>query len=181
MSEYGGESELAAELALADSSQNVPGWFRGVAFTILVLSVITAVAALLAGITANEAVLERTEEIIDLSVAQTAQLEVEVLRTKHSIQTALGQPVSAAELEQISRFEAEEERLREEARSAELATSISAANHLLLAIAATVAAVAIAVTGLAPIVHQRWLWIVGASIGVFATGMLAIGVTRMFA
>jgi hypothetical protein len=73
VTEYGSGSEIAAELALDDLSESVPTWFRGVAFTILVLSVVTAVAALLAGMTAHETLLERTEEIIDISIAETDQ------------------------------------------------------------------------------------------------------------
>lgn len=181
MSEYGGGAESAAEIALEDVDSSVPDWYRGVAFTILVLSVVTAVSALLAGMAAHETLLERTEEIIDLSIAQTDQLEIELLRTKHGIQTALDQPVSEAELEQISRFEAEQQLLEEEAAAAEDAAVEAASHHLLLAVAATIAAIAIAVTGLAPIVHQRWLWLAGTTIGVIATGLLAIGVVLRIA
>lgn len=181
MTEFGAGSEISAELALEDISHSVPPWFQGVAFTILVLSVVTAVAALLAGMTAHETLLDRTEEIIDVSIAETDQLIAELLRTKHDIQRALDQPVSAAEIEQIERFEAEQEQAEIEAESAEAAALDSASNHLLLAIAATIAAVAIAVTGLAPIVRQRWLWIVGGFIGVFAIVLLAIGIVKVVA
>jgi hypothetical protein len=78
-------------------------------------------------------------------------------------------------------MEAEAERYAEEAAAAEASALGAASNHLLLAIAATVAAIAIAVTGLAPIVIQRWLWIVGIVIGAAATGLLAIGIVRIVA
>ena len=181
MAEYGESSEFAAELALEDISEGVPGWYRGVAFTILVLSVVTALSALLAGMTAHETLLDRTEEIIDVSIAETDQLTAELLRTKHDIQGALDQPVSAAEIEQIERIEAEQEKAEIEAESAEAAALDSASNHLLLAIAATIAAVAIAVTGLAPIVRQRWLWIVGGFIGLVAIVLLVIGIVKVVA
>jgi type IV secretory pathway VirB2 component (pilin) len=179
VTEYGAGSEIAAELALEDITERVPTWFRGVAFTVLVLSVVTAVAALLAGMTAHETLLDRTEEIIDVSIAETDQLTVELLRTKHDIQRALDQPVNAAEIEQIERVEAEQKQAETEADSAEAATLDSASNHLLLATAATIAAVAIAVTGLAPIVRQRWLWTVGVLIGVLAVVLLAVAVVRL--
>ena len=181
MTEFGTGAETAAELALEDISENVPTWFRGVAFTILALSVVTAVSALLAGMTAHETLLDRTEEIIDISIAETDQLTAELLRTKHDIQRALDQPVSTAEIEQIERVEAEQRQAENEADSAEVAALDSASNHLLLAIAATIAAVAIAVTGLAPIVRQRWLWAVGVVIGVVATALLVVAVLRVAA
>ena len=179
MTEFGTGAEIAAELALDDISDRVPTWFRGVAFTILVLSVVTAVSALLAGMTAHETLLDRTEEIIDISIAETDQLTAELLRTKHDIQRALDQPVNAGEIEQVERLEAEQSQAQNEADFAEAAALDSASNHLLLAIAATVAAVAIAVTGLAPIVHQRWLWAVGVLIGATATALLVVAVIRV--
>jgi hypothetical protein len=179
VTEYGSGSEIAAELALDDLSESVPTWFRGVAFTILVLSVVTAVAALLAGMTAHETLLERTEEIIDISIAENDQLTADLLRTKHDIQRALDQPVSAAEIEQIESLETQRMEFEAEADSAEASTVASASNHLLLATAATIAAVAIAVTGLAPIVRQRWLWSVGVLIGVLATILLVVAASRL--
>jgi hypothetical protein len=181
MTEYGEFSEIAAELALEDISESIPDWYRGVAFTILVLSVVTALAALLAGMTAHETLLDRTEEIIDVSVAETEQLTIEILRTKHELQAALGVPVDAGEVGAIERMEADAERYEEEAVEAEESALGAASNHLLLAIAATIAAIAIAVTGLAPIVFQRWLWIVGIAIGGVATAILAVGVIRILA
>lgn len=170
---------MAAELALDDVSDGVPPWFQGVAFTILVLSVVTAVAALLAGMTAHETLLDRTEEIIDVSTAETDQLTAELLRMKHDIQRALNQSVDDAEIAEIERLEADQQEAETEAEAAEASALNSASNHLLFAIAATIAAIAIAVSGLAPIVHQRWLWAVGVLIGVFATALLVVAVFRV--
>ena len=179
MAEYGESADMAAELALEETTEGVPSWYRGVAFTILLLSVVTALSALLAGMTAHETLLDRTEEIIDVSVAETDQLTAEILRMKHELQEALGVPVDAGEVAEIERMEAEAELYEEEAVEAEASALGAASNHLLLAIAATIAAIAIAVTGLAPIVFQRWLWIVGIVIGSVATVILVIGILRI--
>lgn len=180
MAEYGESAEIAAELALEDISEGVPSWYRGVAFTILILSVVTALSALLAGMTAHETLLDRTEEIIDVSIAETDMLTVEILRTKHELQIALGQPVDPAEVEEIERMKSEAEIFEEEALEAEASALNAASDHLLLAIAATIAAIAIAVTGLAPIVFQRWLWIAGIAIGSLATVLLVVGVVNIY-
>jgi hypothetical protein len=146
-----------------------------------VLSVVTALAALLAGMTAHETLLDRTEEIIDVSVPESDELTIEILHTKHDLQTALGVPVDQAELDELERLEAEAELYEEEATEAEASALDAASNHLLLALAATIAAIAIAVTGLAPIVFQRWLWIVGIVIGSVMTVVLVVGVMRIVA
>ncbi len=88
-------------------------------------------------------------------------------------------PVDAEEVAEIERMEAEAELYEEEAVEAEASALGAASNHLLLAIAATIAVIAIAVTGLAPIVFQRWLWIVGIVIGSVATVILVIGIVRI--
>jgi hypothetical protein len=179
MTEYGGASEIAGELGLEELGEGVPSWYRGVAFTILVLSVVTAMAALLAGMTAHETLLDRTEEIVDVSLAETDQLTIEILRSKHELQVALGAPVDADEAAEIERMEAEAQLYEKAAEEAEADALGAASNHLFLAIAATIAAIAIAVTGLAPIVFQRWLWIVGIVIGSVATATLVIGIVRI--
>jgi hypothetical protein len=179
MSEYGESGSLAAELALEDISEGVPSWYRGVALTILVLSVVTALSALFAGMTAHETLLDRTEEIIDVSIAETDQLTIEILRSKHELRSALGQPVDEAEVAEIDRMEAEAVAFDKEAEEAEASALSAASDHLLLAIAATIAAIAIAVTGLAPIVFQRWLWFAGIAIGGLATAILVVGIIRI--
>ena len=181
MAEYGESSELAADLALDEIAGGVPSWYKGVAFTILVLSVVTALSALLAGMTAHETLLDRTEEIIDVSVAETDELTIAILETKHDLQRTLGQPVDPAEVAEIEQMEADAALYEEAAQEAEASALSAASDHLLLAIAATIAAIAIAVTGLAPIVFQRWLWIVGIVIGSVATVLLGIGVIRVLA
>lgn len=179
MTDYGETAEIAADLDLENVSEPVPSWYRGVALTILVLSIVTAVAALLAGLAAHETLLDRTEEIIGVANAGDDELTAELLRTKHDLQTALGQEVSEEEIERIAQIEAQAAESTAAAET-EAASAVSAvADHLVFSIAATIAAIAIAVAGLAPIVHQRWLWGVGIAIGVVAFGFLAAGVFRI--
>jgi hypothetical protein len=77
-------------------------------------------------------------------------------------------------------MKSEAEIFEEEAVEAEASALNAASDHLLLAIAATIAAIAIAVTGLAPIVFQRWLWIAGIVIGGLATVLLVVGVVKIY-
>jgi len=176
MTDYGESAEIAADLDLEDVSEPVPSWYQGVALTILVLSVITAVSALLAALAAHDTLLDRTEEIIGVADAGDDELTAEILRTKHELQTALGQEVSEEEIERIAQLEAHASQFDDEAATEDASAVSSVANHLLFSLAATIAAIAIAVTGLAPIVHQRWLWAVGVLIGVVAVGFLVSGV-----
>lgn len=116
-----------------------------------------------------------------MSTVQADQLTIELLRTKHELQTALDQALNAAEVDLIERIDAEAKRLEDEADAAEASALSSESHHLLFAVTATIAAIAPAVTGLAPIVRQRWLWAAGVLIGVAAAGLLGIGVIRLIA
>lgn len=175
MTGYGESAEIAADLDLEDVSEPVPSWYRGVALTILVLSIVTAVSALLAGLAAHDTLLDRTEEIIGVAFAGDDLLTADLLRTKHELLTALGQEVSEEELQRIEGIEEEAQLLADKISAEDASARISVENHLLFSIAATIAAIAIAVTGLAPIVRQRWLWAAGGVIGFVAVGFLTYG------
>ena len=175
MTGYGESAEIAADLTLEDVTGPVPNWYRGVALTILVLSVITAIAALLAALSAHETLLDRTEEIIGVAIAGDDQLTIDILRTKQELETALGAEVSEQETERINELEDEIRQMESQVSDEDASARTSVATHLLLSLAATIAAIAIAVTGIAPIVHQRWLWAAGMALGVVAVGFLVYG------
>lgn len=69
MTGYGESAEIVADLDLEDVSEPVPSWYRGVALTILFLSIVTAISPLLAGLVAHDTLLDRTEEIISVASA----------------------------------------------------------------------------------------------------------------
>lgn len=177
MTGYGESAEIAADLTLEDVTGPVPGWYRGVALTILVLSIITAIAALLAALSAHETLLDRTEEIMGVAIEGDDRLTIDLLHAKQELQTALGAEVNEQETERIKELEDDIRQLANESSGEDASARTSVATHLLLSLAATIAAIAIAVTGLAPIVHQRWLWAAGAVLGVVAVGFLVYGVT----
>ena len=181
MGEYDEAANLAAELALEDIEERSPNWFRGVAFTTLALSVLASIAALLAGMTAHEILLERTEEIVAITDRNADQISVEVLQAKHDIQIALGVTPDPAEVEEIAALEAKAAEEDAEARTDEAAVRESSSEHLVFALAATIFAVGIAITGLSAIVRQRWLWGAGIAMGVVAAAILSAGVVWMVA
>jgi hypothetical protein len=181
MPEYDESATLATELALEDVEDRAPNWFRGVAFTALTLSVLASVAALLAGMTAHEILIERTEEIVAVTNRDADRISVEVLRSKHELQTALGITPDAAEVEEVAALDAEAEAENTQAEAEEAAVREHSSEHLVFALAATVFAVAIAITGLSAIVDRRWLWGAGIVMGVVASGILLWGALWMYA
>ncbi len=68
----------------------------------------------LAGMTAHQALIERTEEIIELNIMEGDRIYMETLRSKHEILTALGESPDQAEIEAIEAFEKEMQELETE-------------------------------------------------------------------
>jgi hypothetical protein len=91
-SELGETAEAARELIVEEMQEKTETaeWVRKVALSAIVMALISAIGALLAGITANESLMERTEEILEVSRLESDRLHVEVLRSKHDVLRALG-------------------------------------------------------------------------------------------
>lgn len=78
-----------------------PGWFTQVALSTLVMALLSALAALLAAISAHESLLERTQEILDFVALDTESLEIEVLRSKHDLLRQLGEEPRESEVSRV--------------------------------------------------------------------------------
>ena len=186
MSEIGEATELVEELVMEsvkedEAGPRSPRWHKYVALTSLVLALLTALGGLLAGMTAHEALLERTKEIIDVSRAETDRISVEVLQAKHEILASLGEAVDPAEVALLEAYEEEQQELMMEAALEEAQTQLTGYTHLVLAIAVTVLSVGITLGGMAVVVEERSLWIAGLIIGLIGMVGLAFGIYMMFA
>lgn len=148
-------------------------WHNRVALTTLVMALLAALGALLASRTANEALLGRTKEIIEISRLEGDRISVEMLKSKHEILIALGETPDPAERERIKAFETGMRELKaESARQEALATSIISA-HEVFAIGVTMLSLGITLGGMAIVVERKFLWTVGLLFGMI--GVLAVG------
>lgn len=177
MTESGESTELAAELALeaVEEHGKRAAWHDHVALSTLVIAVLAAAAALLAGITAHEVLIDRTEQIIDVAIAQSDLERAETLRAKHALLIAVDQEPDPEEVELVDELEREareEAELAAEARDEGVAAG---STHLVLAAATTIFAVAIAVAGLSVIVDRRRLWTAGMIVALGGAATFAFG------
>lgn len=184
MSEFGESAELVDELVMEsvkeeEAGHKGPRWHRYVALSSLVLALLTALGGLLAGMTAHEALLERTKEIIEVSRLEGDLVRVDVLRAKHEILASLGEPVDPAEVAQIQAFEEEAAELASEAGREEEQAQATGYVHLVLAIAVTVLSVGITLGGMAIVVEEKRLWLAGMGIGAVGVVGLAFGIVLM--
>jgi hypothetical protein len=186
VSEIGESSELIDELVMESVKEDEgrhksPRWHRQVALTSLVLALLTALGGLLAGMTAHEALLERTKEIIEVSRLEGDRVSIEVLEAKHEILASLGETVDPAEIAQIQAYQEEARVLEMEARLEEALAQRTGYTHLVLAIAVTVLSVGITLSGMAVVVEEKRLWLAGMIIGGAGALGLAYGILVMLA
>lgn len=180
MSEFAESAEIAAEVAIESVGEGSTGggslsWHRSAAFTTLLLAVLAAISALLAGMTAGETLIDRTEEILDLSEALSDQVRIDVLEAKHQLLAAAGVGIPPEDIAEIEAIEAAEKEFKEAQEAARDKAFAAENTHLVFGIAATIFAVSIAVTGMAVIVNQRWLVAAGGLGGLIGLGILGIG------
>lgn len=179
MSELAESTQMAADVIRETMAEEEaeeggsPPWSRGVAVSTLVMALLAAITALLAGFAAHESLLQRTSEIIEVSYLEGDRVEVEVLKSKHEILTALGKQPDEAEVERIRQYEERIEELEIEAEQEESLVLEETSVHYIFAIGVTFFSFAITLSGMSIIVKRKWLW--GIGLGVGAVGVLFVG------
>lgn len=184
MSEEFESSELVNELAMEQldddgAESGAKNWHRTVALWTLVLALLAALGGLLSGITSHEAQLEKTEEIINLTILEGDRVTIEILRAKHDLLISMGETPDASEVEEIRLFEKEVAEKQEEIIEEETLAQAFGQTHLVFAIAVTVLAVGISVSGMSVVVDQKWLWGVGMVFGAVGAVGVILGIIFM--
>lgn len=181
MSEVGESIELATELALETVQEDGPEggrppWYLYVALSTLLMALLTAVGALLAGMTADEALLTRTEEIMAISILEGDRIQVDILSAKHEILISLGKTPDETEVERVREFEEAVEGLVADVEREEKRIISTNSTNFVLAVAVTLLSVGITVSGMAVIVEKKLLWIAGLAFGIAGSVGLGIGI-----
>ena len=164
---------------LQGDSENT-GWIKWVALSAMVMALFSAIGALLAGITSNDSLMERTEEVLEVTRMANDELHVEVLRTKHELLKSMGKEPHVSELVRIEMYENEAKALREAAAKEEALVAVSAYKHEIFAIGVTLLAIAISLSGMAIVGGRRGLWHVGIVFGFLGCVTVGFGVVQYF-
>lgn len=178
-------TEVANELIIENAKEDEPAaetprWHKAVALSTLLFALLASIGGLLSGITAQEALLERTQEIMQITLLEGDMVEVEVLKSKHAVLENIGQKPDESEINFIKAFEDEIDELKQETRADEISIREISNLHMIFAVSVTILALGITVSGMSIIVEQKWLWYAGLAFG--AIGGIAVlwGVVQMF-
>ncbi|MBV8415464.1 MAG: DUF4337 family protein, partial [Verrucomicrobia bacterium] len=101
-------------------------WALGVALSSALLAGFAAVASLLAGHHANEAMMAQIESADQWSYYQSKSIKEAQLRSKEDVFSALGKPVPGADENKVAEYERDKEQIQKKAEELER----DAQNHL---------------------------------------------------
>jgi hypothetical protein len=166
-----------------------PTWSRYLSLSTAVIAVIAAVASLESGSSSNEAILEKSEAMLDQSRAsdQWAYFQAKGLKATLSEGEAAilgdGKPEVAAKLTaDAKRYRGETEAIQKMARGLEDKVHDSnersaqlMEHHHRFAIAVTLLQIAIALSAIAALTRRRSLWFVGLAVSAAGLAMFVVG------
>lgn len=145
-------------------------WILGVALSSAFLAAFAAVAALMAGFHANEAMIERIKASDQWSYYQAKGIKSAVLETKMELLKSLKKQVSEKDEEKVKGYKDDQEKINEEAKKDEESSEDHLKHHETLAHSVTLFQVAIAVGAIAALTRRKPFWFV--SLGFGAVGLV---------
>lgn len=148
------------------------GWVSGVALSAAVLAALAAVASLLSGHHANEALLEQLRASDNWNYYQAKGIKAAVLSSRVDVLAAVGRPAPEADRAKLEEYRREQEEIGREAREQEAASRAHLARHVVFSRSVTFFQVAIAVAAISVLTRLRAFWFVGLAFGVAGVGFL---------
>jgi hypothetical protein len=173
------EAIKSKEQAHPGATKDEPRWHWRCALTTMIMALLAALSGLLAGLNANEALLGRTREILEVNELQGKRLYVEMLRSKHEVLLALGQEPDPAETEIVAAFEASTHDLEIEAAQNEMLVATAVSAHQAFAVAVMLLSLGITLGGMSVILDRGYLWVIGLVLGAAGVVSLGLGILTM--
>jgi Domain of unknown function (DUF4337) len=147
-------------------------WVLGVALSSALLAGFAAVASLMAGHHANEAMISQIESTDQWSYYQAKGIKETALTSKAEILDALGKPVSGADKEKVAQYQRDKEQIEKKAGELEKDSQTHLRTHEVLASAVTMFQIAIAVGAISVLIRSRTFWLVSLAVGVVGIAFL---------
>lgn len=156
-------------------------WILFVALSTAMMAVLAAVAGLLAGHHANEALIERVKASDQWNFYQSKSLKQEIALNTDKILQKLaearpGTGVAEDHNKDIVRYDKEKENIKKAAEEAESQSEAHLARHVPLASAVTVFQIAIAISAIAILTHRKKLWYAGLLLTIIGIVFLVLGI-----
>lgn len=146
-------------------------WISWVALSTAILAVLAAIAGLLSGTHANEAMLSQIEASDQWGYYQAKSIKAAVLDAKVSLAVTPNESDRA----KVERYEQEQEEIKTEAEHKQAESREHFHKHEVLARGVTMFQIAIAVAAISALTKRRKFWIVSLVFGLAGCVFLALG------
>lgn len=145
-------------------------WISWVALSTAILAVLAAIASLLSGEHANEAMINQIEASNQWSYYQAKSIKAAVLDAK----TAFTGTPNESDQSKRARYEKEQEDIKSEAQRKEAAAKSSFHKHEVFARSVTMFQIAIAIAAISALTRKRSFWFVSLVFGAFGCAFLVL-------
>jgi hypothetical protein len=145
-------------------------WISGVALSTALLAVLAAIASLLSGEHANEAMINQIEASDQWSYYQSKSIKAAVLDAK----TAFTRAPAAADQSKRARYEKEQEEIKSEAEQKQAAAKSFFHKHVVFARGVTMFQIAIAIAAISALTKKRSFWVVSLVFGALGCAFLVL-------
>jgi hypothetical protein len=150
-------------------------WIGWAALSSALIAVAAALASLLAGHAANEAMLEQLQATDQWAFYQAKGIKSSVLESKLELLAALGKPTNGDERAKVAGYEEERRKIEETGKELERESKRHMQRHNVLARSVTVFQIAIALAAIAVLVRRRSVWFLSMALGLIGTAFLIQG------
>jgi Domain of unknown function (DUF4337) len=140
-------------------------WALGVALSSALLAGFAAVASLMAGHYANEAMMSQIESADQWSYYQSKSIKEAQLKSKADILYALGKPVPGADESKVAEYDRDKEQIQKKAENFEKDAQNHLRTHEGLASSVTMFQIAIAVGAISVLMRRRSFWLASLVVG----------------
>ncbi|MDB5017345.1 MAG: hypothetical protein JWQ84_2177 [Mucilaginibacter sp.] len=151
-------------------SEGKEKWVLYVALTTAVVAVLAAIAGLLAGDHADEAMLAQIRSSDQWAFYEAKSIKSEMIASSNKLLLAMGKTPAAQDSAKIRSNKSDQAKIMQEAKDAQKESDEHVAKHKILARAVTLFQVAIAIGAISIITKRKALWLASmgfAVIGIF--------------
>ena len=146
-------------------------WISWVALSTAILAVLAAIAGLLSGMHANEAMMSQIQASDQWGYYQAKSIKAAVLETK----TTLAEAATEKDKEKAAQYQEEQAEIKLEAEHKEAEAKSNFHQHEVFARSVTMFQIAIAIAAISALTKKRRFWFVSLVFGLAGAVFLALG------
>jgi hypothetical protein len=176
------ENPLEAKEKMEEVNEHAQGWVRFLSISTAIIAVLAAIASLVSGNYANDALIDKNNAILSQSKASDQWNYYQAKGIKKNIAEGFfAQNASDAQKSDIAKYTTQQEEIQKsakelEAKSEELNTHSEyyLEKHHKAAVSVTLFQIAIALSAMAALLRQKYLWLLSLSAGVVGLVFVAM-------